>query len=125
MPTRSVTEDLKVVFAAYLGEQAAGARALPEHLQVAGRVMIMPSRMTTDQAETLVSKMSLAPVMRDVASVAAREVTNVLLLHGLRPADYADLPELPTMVAKKLVDTLNGVPEEFSNTLADTIRMLG
>ena len=67
-----------------------------------GAVLVRPSKLSMDLAGQVVREMPLDGLYRDLGVVAARLVANELESRGLRPADYANLQELPQVVARRI-----------------------
>lgn len=87
-----------------------------------GSVMIAPSSITHQQASECVEKVNLSPLLRDLGLIMARELENELRTCGLRPADYAGLPNLPDILASRIAKALTKVPPEFANAFTDHLR---
>jgi hypothetical protein len=89
-------------------------------------VLTLPSNISRDQAYELVKDVPLEPVLRDLAVCMARAISSELLAMALRPADYADLPDLPLMVIERLIEALAAKPEDaFIKPLIDHLKMSG
>jgi hypothetical protein len=67
-----------------------------------GAVLVRPSKLSMDLAQQVIREMPLDGLYRDLGAVAAMLVADELESRGLRPADYATLPELPQAVARRL-----------------------
>jgi hypothetical protein len=67
-----------------------------------GAVLIRPSKLSMDLADQVVREMPLDDLYRGLGAVAARLVADELEKRGLRPADFANLPDLPAVVAKRV-----------------------
>ena len=93
----------------------------------AGTVFVAPSTVTRAVAANVVKSLPLDPVLSDLGVVMARVLGDALLAKGLRPADYAELPELADGLAAALVTRLqeSPPPEKFSASLVSQLRMKG
>ena len=89
-----------------------------------GAIMIRPSTLSLDIARQAVKEMMLDGVYRDLGAVAANALADELEARSLRPADYADLPELPKVVAKRIVGYLLR-SDEFARSLSENLAARG
>lgn len=89
-----------------------------------GAVLTKPSGIDMELATQLLKQMSLDAVFRDLGAVAAREVADEMDRHALKPSDFANLPDFPMVVAKRIVARLVG-SEEFSRSLQKYLGMRG
>lgn len=87
-------------------------------------VLVTPSGISMELAAQAVRKMSMDRVFRDIGAIAAREVANELESQGLRPADYANLEDLPRVVGKRITSYLLR-SEEFSRALLQALQARG
>lgn len=115
MKKRTIKEDLAQVF---------GGNMTPVGTNTAV-VLNTPSGLTKEQAMILVTQTPMGPVLRDLGAVVARELGNELLAHGMRPADFALLPDLPKVVTDRIMKELSEYPEEFSRALIQYLSMKG
>jgi hypothetical protein len=67
-----------------------------------GAVLTRPSALSMEVAAQAVKSMPLDQIYRDLGAIAARVVADELESRALRPADYASLPDLPGVVAKRI-----------------------
>jgi hypothetical protein len=105
-------------------------RTLAEILSVArpkgtAATLVAPSALSKEVAAKVVAEFDLAPVLRDLAAAAAREVANKLDGVALRPADYAIMAELPDLVSKRIVQQLADDPSTFAKMFADYLQLRG
>ena len=100
---------------------------LPEGAGVTttSRVMITPSSATVAIAQRVVEDLPLGEVMRDLGVICARVLAGELESRALRPADYADLEELPNELCEMLAKTIAQVPEDFVVSLVEHLKMRG
>jgi len=89
-----------------------------------GAVLTRPSKLSLDVADQVVRRMPLDGLYRDVGAVAARVLADELEQASLRPADYADLPDLPKVVAKRIVGYLLR-SEEFARSFSEYLAARG
>ncbi len=89
-----------------------------------GAVLIRPSKLSLDVAQQAVRGMPLDGLYRDIGAVAARVLADEMESRSLRPADYADIPELPKVVAKRIVGYLLR-SEEFARSFSDHLTARG
>jgi hypothetical protein len=89
-----------------------------------GAVLIRPSQLSMEVAQQAVRSMPLDGLYRDVGAVAARILADELESRSLRAADYADLPDLPKVVAKRIVGYILR-SEEFSRSFAENLSARG
>jgi len=89
------------------------------------KVMTMPSSATMAMAQRVVEDLPLRPIMRDLGVVCSRVIGDELEARALRPADYADLEELPRELCTLLAKTIAQVPEEFVFALVEHLKMRG
>ena len=108
-------EDLKAVF----GDPKT------EGYTTTAKVMILPAGVTKDLAAQAIEQIDLGPILRDFGVILAREIANELERMALRPADYADLPDMPQMVAARVAGELAAAPPEFIGPLIDNIKLRG
>lgn len=89
------------------------------------RVLNMPSSATVAIAQRVVEDLPLQPIMHDLGVVCARVIGDELLARALRPADYADLEELPHELCELIAKTVAQVPEDFVFALVEHLKMRG
>ena len=89
-----------------------------------GAVLTRPSTISLEIAKQAVQAMPLDALYRDFGAVAARVVADELESRALRAADYANLPELPEVVAKRVVGYLIR-SEEFSRAFIQALSARG
>lgn len=111
----SAIEDLQSVFGA----------PKEEGYTTTAKVMILPSGVTKDVASQAIEQIDLTTIMRDIGVILAREISDELQRMALRPADYADLPDMPQMVAARVAGELAAAPPEFVTALIDYIKLRG
>jgi len=111
--SRSVLQDLGEVF------------GIAEVKTTAARVMTSPSSVTKELVNKIAKEFPLEGVMRDFGLVVARELANFIEAHALRPADYADLPDLGEALSERLMQELGKNPDTFTQALAAQLRLRG
>lgn len=87
-------------------------------------VLTSPSKIDRELVAQVVKQVPLDAICKDIGAVAAREIANALQQYGLRPADFTDQPDLPAMVAKRIVGRLIR-SEEFSRSFTKYLSMRG
>lgn len=90
-----------------------------------GTVMIAPSGITIDLVTELLNTFELQPIMKDLGLIAARVLADKIEAMTLRPADYADLPDLATLLSQRLMHELAKDDETFANSLISNLRLRG
>jgi hypothetical protein len=90
-----------------------------------GNVLTLPSTATKDQASHAVGEMNLDAIMHDIGAITARHISDELGKLSLRASDYANLPDLDKIVATKLAKELGQVPESFSKSLLEYMKLRG
>jgi hypothetical protein len=90
-----------------------------------GQVLITPSSINKMLARNIAKELPLVPVFKDLGAVVARVLGDELLARGMRPADYADLDEMPEMLAQMVAQELSRIPEEFISSLMIHLKMKG
>ena len=58
-------------------------------------VLTRPSGIDMELATQVLRQVQLDVVQRDLGAIMAREVANELERHGLKPSDFAELPDFP------------------------------
>jgi hypothetical protein len=71
-----------------------------------GAILIRPSKLSMDLAAQVVREMPMDGLFQDLGAAVARVLADELEKRGLRPADYANLPDLPQVAAKRVVGYL-------------------
>jgi len=89
-----------------------------------GAVLIRPSKLSLEVAQQAVRAMPIDGLYRDVGAVAARVLADELERQSLRPADYANLPDLPKAAAKRIVGYLLR-SEEFARSFSEHLAARG
>lgn len=106
---RSPTEDLRSVF---------------ETLDT-GAVMAAPNTLTKQLVSKIVKEFSLDNVLRDLGVLTATELANSIESRALRPADYAELPDLAEMISERLMQELGRDLEIFNTAFLSQLRNRG
>ena len=99
--------------------------ALAEGLTTTSNVLIAPSGDQRSQALRCVESCSITTILDALAHAVAEEVSNEMSAAGLRASDYAELPELPKIVAKRLIAELQKLPETFQKELKVALKLKG
>jgi hypothetical protein len=90
-----------------------------------GQVLTLPSGVSREQAYRCVKEYPLEGVLRDLATVAARDLADEMSQAGLRASDYADEEGLPKLLADRIIEELKAAPEVFEQTVRDQLKMRG
>lgn len=96
-----------------------------EEVGLSALVHIVPSSIQKDLVRSIVMEMPMAAVMRDFGAVVARVLGDELLIRGLSPSSYADLPEIPEMLASEIAKEMSRLPAEFVSSFLSHFRMKG
>lgn len=67
----------------------------------------------------------MAPILKNIGIGAAKEICDELERMGLRAADYADLPDMPELVAARIGAELVKAPTDFVAALLEQMRLRG
>lgn len=89
-----------------------------------GAVLVRPSKLSMELVQQVVKDMPLDGLYRSVGSAAASVLADELEKRALRAADYAVLPDLPKVVAKRLVGYLLR-SEEFARAFTEQLSARG
>lgn len=89
-----------------------------------GAILTRPSKLSLDVAAEAVKTMPLDAVYRDLGAITAQVLADELEGHSLRAADYANLPDLPKVVAKRVVGYLLR-SEEFARAFSEQLAARG
>lgn len=89
-----------------------------------GAVLIRPSKLSLDIAREAVRGMPLDGLYRQIGVIAANTLADEMETRSLRAADYANLPDLPKVVAKRIVGYLLR-SEEFARAFSDQLTARG
>lgn len=89
-----------------------------------GAVLTRPSGIDMELAQQILRQVALDAIMRDLGAVAAREVADELTRHGLKPSDFVNLPDFPSIAAKRIVARL-AQSEEFARAFRKYLGMRG
>ena len=82
------------------------------------------SSLDADLVTMVAEEMDLTDILRDVGIVTARKLADELERRALKPSDFADMPELVQLLAKRLKKALAD-SEEFSQALYKQLKMRG
>lgn len=89
-----------------------------------GAVLTRPSKLSMEVAQQAVRSMPMDGLYRDVGAIAARVLADELERRSLRAADYANLPDLPKVAAKRIVGYLLR-SEEFARSFSEHLSARG
>jgi len=89
-----------------------------------GAVLVRPSKLSLDVAQQSVKTMPLDNLYQGIGVLAANALADELERRSLRAADYANLPDLPKVVAKRLVGYLLR-SEEFARSFSEQLAARG
>lgn len=91
----------------------------------AARVMNAPSTISKELVTKILKEFPLETVLHDLGIVVARELSNFVEAHALRPADYADLPNLGEVLSERLMQELGKDPDTFTQALVEYLKLRG
>ena len=91
----------------------------------AAKVMTSPSSISKELVTKILSEFPLDNVLRDLGVIVARELANFIEAHALRPADYADLPDLGDVLSERVMQELGKSPEAFTTGLVAQLKLRG
>jgi hypothetical protein len=91
----------------------------------AAKVMTSPSSISKELVTKIMKEFPLDVVFRDLGVACARELANFIQAHALRPADYAELPDLGEMLSERLMQELGKDPQAFTVALIEHLRLRG
>ena len=89
-----------------------------------GAVLVQPSQLSLDLVSQVVRQMPLDQVNLQLGKIAAIHLANELELQGLKASDYADLPELPSIIAKRILGRLYS-SSEFTRGVREGLKARG
>ena len=89
------------------------------------QVLNQPSGLSKEQAATLIKAIQTPKIIRDLAASAAGEIAIEIQAHAMRPADFATLPDLASMVAEKIKADLSSKPDIFEKALIEFLKLKG
>ena len=89
------------------------------------QVLTTPTEMDGKRAEVLIEAMPIDLLLRDLGIVAARQVAEVISMAGLRPADFAGIPDIPQALVAKLVEALVMGDDRFFGAFAAQLAARG
>jgi len=90
-----------------------------------GVVLTTPDGVSRREALAAAEGFRLDGLMRDLGELAGRAVADELAAEQLRPADYADWPEVSARVRERLANRLAGGCALFDEALALALRSRG
>jgi hypothetical protein len=89
-----------------------------------GAVLVQPSQLSLDLVSQVVKKMPLDQINLELGRLAAGHLADELELQGLKASDYADLPELAQVIAKRITGRLHN-SNEFSRGVREGLKARG
>ena len=89
-----------------------------------GAVLIRPSKLSFDVAAQAVRAMPIDGLYRNIGAAAAQVLADELERRSLRPADYANLPDLPKVAARRILGYLLR-SEEFARAFSEQLAARG
>ena len=87
--------------------------------------MIAPSTLTVESATKVLEEMDMEPLIKDLATILAREMAKVLLQANMRPATYSHMKKIYPMMIERIKKTLDEQQEEFSQITASHLGLHG
>jgi hypothetical protein len=113
MSEKATIQDLEAVF------------GVSEVKTTTARVMTLPSTLTRELVTKVVQEFPLEAILRDLGTVTARELADYIETLALRPADYAGLPDLGSLVSERIMRALGKDSEVFLEALTTHLRLRG
>jgi hypothetical protein len=92
---------------------------------IAGMVMTSTDSISRELVTRIVKEFPLEETLRDLGVVAARELANHIESKGLRPAAYAELPNLSEIISERLMQELGKEPQVFTDAFLVQLRARG
>ena len=89
-----------------------------------GAVLTTPSQLSQDLVSKIVSEMPMSILMEQIGKLAAMQIADELERQGLKPADYARVPDLPKKMAKRISGRIQG-SELFLRGLVEGLTQRG
>lgn len=114
MPIQDVIDDLKVIF----GDQT-------EAVTNTATVTNSPSSLSREQVKEIADKIPLGPIFQQLGVFVANVVADRLQARSLRPADYAELPELPESLLERMKETSDDAKTVFAKSFVDALKARG
>ena len=90
-------------------DQLRHALGLQEGPVDTGTVLTTPNTLVKAQAVRVARSCALRSVLRDLGAVVAREMGSELSASGLRPADFADHPEVAKVLKERVLKAVKVV----------------
>ncbi len=87
--------------------------------------MLGPNSITSRLVNAIVKEFSLDNVIRDLGVRAANELADNIQTRALRPADFAELPELAETLSERLMQELGKDPDAFNTAFLSQLRARG
>jgi hypothetical protein len=87
--------------------------------------MTSPNSLTKELVCRIVKEFSLDTVFRDLGILVATALANTIESRGLRPADYAELPDLADDLSERLMQELGRNPDTFALAFLTQLRNRG
>lgn len=100
-------------------------RVLSELRPVTGDVLVSPSELSRRLVKKIVRELPLNNILQDLGAIVARELADFIDASALRPADYADLPDLGEVLSERVMQELGRDPDAFSEALRNQLRLRG
>lgn len=90
-----------------------------------GTVLTLPSGLTKGMARSVAEKINFEPVLKALAVAMAQEVGGQLMANALRPADYADLRDIPDALVELFIEELAQKPDAFFDAFRQNLKIQG
>lgn len=90
-----------------------------------GFVMVQPSSISHELVLKVVKEFPLDTIMKDLGVVVARELANYIEAMAMRPADYAEVEDLGTVVGDRIMQALGKDSQIFTDALRAQLRVRG
>jgi hypothetical protein len=84
-----------------------------------------PSEVSKELALQAIESMDLSQIMKDLGALVAGQIAIDLSAMSLKAADYANMPDMPQMVADRLGKEIQKAPTQFVAALIENLKLRG
>lgn len=89
------------------------------------KALLTPTKRDAERAIELIAEMPIGLILQEMGVIAAQRVADVITTTGLRPADFAGIPDIPQALIAKLVEALVTGDETFLRAFATQLAARG